>query len=383
MQNKWLFWFGYKRIQVDEEKSRRVLELFRKENILALAMPKGTFDISIFSFRKAKKLLCDNIVFIEQNDGGAFSLFTQLKKHIAIPIGIFIFLVMYLFLSHFVFDVRVEGNAYLTSEEIVEQLSETGLYVGARWKNLSFSEIEGRMLASSDDVAWLNIYRRGLVAYVMVKEKERVPDMSSEEGYANIVSAYDGVIEEVTVKEGSLAVEVGQSVKKGELLISAFDATGAPTYAKGEVYGRVYGTFSIFIPRTDTEIIRKEYVKVKKSVKIFNFFVNIFKNYGNLPQDYVIIEDKRRMMLSKDKPLPITLIDTYACLEVKNEVIREDDELIALAKEAHESAMVSYLSSGEIVFIRTHGEFCEDGYRMTSEICMLVNIGTEVPLPIS
>ena len=88
-------------------------------------------------------------------------------------------------------------------------------------------------------------------------------------------------------------------------------------------------------------------------------------------------------MLSKDKPLPITLMDTYACLEVKNEVIREDEELIALAKEAHESAMLSYLSSGEIIFVRTHGEFCEDGYRMVSEICMLIEIGTEVPLPVS
>ena len=83
-----------------------------------------------------------------------------------------------------------------------------------------------------------------------------------------IISVKDIPInEEITFKDGSPAVEVGQSVKKGELLISAFDQEGKPTYAKGEVYGRVYGTFSVFIPRTDTEIVRHEYVKVKKSIK--------------------------------------------------------------------------------------------------------------------
>ncbi|MBR2612214.1 MAG: sporulation protein YqfD [Clostridia bacterium] len=383
MQNKWLFLFGYKRIQLDEAKSHRVLELFRKGNIIARVLPGGIFEISIFSFRRAKRLLGDNFVFIEQGEGGLFSCIPFLGKHPAIPIGVLAFFLMYFFLSLFVFDVRIEGNASLTSEEIVEELSDAGLYVGARWKNIAFPEIEGRMLATSENVAWLNIYRRGLVAYVSVREKEKVPDAIQKDGYANIVSAYDAVIEEITFKDGSPAVEVGQSVKKGELLISAFDQEGKPTYAKGEVYGRVYGTFSVFIPRTDTEIVRHEYVKVKKSIKFLNFSINIFEKYRNLPQDYVIIEDKRRIMLSKDKPLPITLMDTYACLEVKNEVIREDEELIALAKEAHESAMLSYLSSGEIIFVRTHGEFCEDGYRMVSEICMLIEIGTEVPLPVS
>ena len=61
-------------------------------------------------------------------------------------------------------------------------------------------------------------------------------------------------------------------------------------------------------------------------------------------------------------------------------MVHTDEELISLAREAHESAMLSYISSGEIVFVKTQGEFTEDGYRMKSEICILTQIGEALPL---
>ncbi len=381
MQNKWFFYFGYVRIQLDPKDLKGCVTLLRKENIIAHFLADGRVDISIFHWKRAKRILRDKIVFNEQNIGGAFSVLSFLKKHIMALVAVLLFLSVYVILSFFVFDVRVEGNACFTSEEICEELTECGLYVGAKWKTLSFSEIESKMLSISDRVAWLNIYRRGGVAYVTVKEKERAKDKEIPSGYANIISNFDGVIEDISVKNGSASVAVGQSVKKGELLISSFDSQGLPTYAQGEVYARVYGTFSISVPRLDTESVKREYIPIKKSVKFFDFLINIFKKYGNLPKEYVIIEDRRRILLSKDKPLPITLLDTYALVETKEKVMRSDEELVAIAKEAHEGALLSYLSSGEIVFVRTRGEFTEDGYRMESEICMLTQIGVTVPLP--
>ena len=131
------------------------------------------------------------------------------------------------------------------------------------------------------------------------------------------------------------------------------------------------------------EIIKEERVLLKKIVNIFNFSINIFKNYGNLPEEYVIIEDKRRIMLSENKPLPITLTSSFAIVGETREVVRSDEELLVLAKQAHESAVLSYLSSAEIVFIQTQGEFVDDGYIMKSEICMLTQIGITIPVPIA
>ena len=382
MQNKWFFYFGYRRIQLMACDVRKCVELFRKENIIARFFTDTLVDVSVFSWKKAMKILENNIVFTEQKTGGLFSLFPFLKKQIPILLALFVSLVFYLFVSIFVFDVRVEGNEFLTAENVCEELNEAGLYVGAIWKNLSFSEIEAKLLGSSEDIAWLNIYRRGLVAYVTVKEKERTAEKTEPQGFANIVSNTDGVIEEIFLKNGSSAVVVGQTVKKGDVLISAFDAQGEPTYAQGEVYARVYGSFSVFIPRHETQIVDTKYILMRKTIKFLNFSINIFKNYGNLPQECDIIEDNRRILLSRDKQLPLTFIDAYAVVKEKTEVIHTDEELIALAKSAHEGALLSYLSSGEIVFVKTVGEFTAEGYLMKSEICMLTEIGLTVPLPV-
>ena len=282
--------------------------LLRREGVVARINDEGFADISVFQWKRAKRTLDGSVVFTVHSRGGAYARFRMLREHLAALVAIMLCVLIYGVASCFVFDVRIEGNMRLTNEQLAEELCEAGLYVGAPWKGLSFSEVEGRMLDSSDGVAWLNIYRRGNVAYVTVKEKEGAPDTVHGDGYANIISKFDAVIEEVALKRGSVAVENGQSVKKGELLISAFDAQGHPTYAEGEVYGRVYGSFSVFIPREERIETEKEYVLVEKTVNIFNFSINIFKKYGNLYKECDIIEGKRRIMLLKDKPLPITVI---------------------------------------------------------------------------
>ena len=248
MQNNWYFLLGYVRFYIEQEKLKKCIELLRRENVNAHFHPDGTVDVSIFHYKKAKRILKDDIVFIEQGVGGVYSVFCRMKSHIAILASIVCMLLLYLFLYQFVFDIRIEGNDYLTSEQVCEELSDAGLYIGARWGKISFSEVEGSVLVNSETISWLTIYRRGMVAYVTIKEKEAISQKQTFEGYANIVSRFDGVIEEISVKSGSSAVRVGDTVKKGELLISSFDSGGKPTYAQGEIYGRVYTTISIFIP---------------------------------------------------------------------------------------------------------------------------------------
>ena len=383
MQNKWFFYLGYVRVSFRKTELKLVLDLFHKEGIVARFLSDESVDVPIFFWKKAKKKLEDKVVFTEQKTGGIYALLPLMRRHIGVSISVPIALLFYLWISFFVFDVRIEGNEFLSKEKIAEELSVVGLYPGVRWNSLDYSEIENNLLTKAENISWVNIHRRGLVAYVTVKEKASVPQTEQKNGYANIVSEYDGVIEEITVRAGEPSVLVGQTVKKGELLISAFDAEGHPVYAEGEVYARVYGSFSVFIPRHDKEIIKEERVLLKKIVKIFNFSINIFKNYGNLPEEYVIIEDKRRIMLSENKPLPITLTSSFAIVGQTREVVRSDEELLVLAKQAHESAVLSYLSSAEIVFIQTQGEFVDDGYIMKSEICMLTQIGITIPVPIA
>ncbi len=380
MQHSILFLLGSKRIRVKKEELKTLLSLLKQANVTAKINEDAEVEIPILLWKKAKKAIGNNVVFYEQDVSGAYSSLFWMKKHPCVIVSIALIFSLYLLLSLYIFDVKIEGNVECSTDLLLEELAAGGLSFGEQWRDVNFSEVENAILLSSDNIAWVNINRRGLVAYVTVKEKEGAEKEPKPEGYTNIVSVADGVIEDITVTSGSAAVDVGMTVKKGQLLISAFNHDGEPTYAEGYVSARVYGTFSVFIPRSESVVNETEYKLVKKTVNIFNFSINIFKNYGNFDKEYDIIEDSRRILLAKGKPLPVFLCDEYLVIEKTEEVTHTDEELIRIAERAHQSALVGMLSGAELLSVSTKGYFTDEGYVMESSICMLKEIGEAVPL---
>lgn len=380
MQNKWLLLLGYQRVSLDKKDLKTALAILKKEKIGAYASADGELRIPLYLWKRARNALCNKVVLINQSVGGAAGIALKLKAHLGAVAALILFFTIYLLSSRYVFDVRIEGNEIYTSEALLEEIRESGVYVGARWDEMNLSRAESQILALSDRIAWVNINRRGLVAYVTLREREGAEDEGEGGGYTNIVSRFDGVVEDITVEHGSAAVEIGSTVKRGDLLISAFDESGKPTHAGGSISARVWGEISVFIPREEEITVQKEYRTVKKGIKILNFFANIFKNYRNLPSEYDIIESERQILLAKGKALPIKLYSEYAVIDRKETVVHTDDELILLARRAHESALLGYLADAELVSIRTSASFSDGGYTVRSQICMLKEIGESVPL---
>jgi hypothetical protein len=83
-------------------------------------------------------------------------------------------------------------------------LSHCGLEVGCRWNSLDRSEVEADVLSEYPSIAWININRRGTVAYVEIIERKKGEIQNSEQkrGYANLVASESCVIEEITVTRG-------------------------------------------------------------------------------------------------------------------------------------------------------------------------------------
>ena len=111
-------------------------------------------------------------------------------------------------------DIRIEGCDESYSDEIRKELTACGFSVGSSWSETDLGELEIEFLSKSQNVSWLNINRRGTVAYVTVLEKQ-VHEEEKKEGYSNIIAECDAIIEEITVIHGVASVKVGDSVKKG------------------------------------------------------------------------------------------------------------------------------------------------------------------------
>ena len=284
---------------------------------------------------------------------------------------------LFLFLNSLVWDVRVEGCESGRESEILAELDSAGLSVGKSWRSIDKGEIEAKVLSSSDTVSWLNVNRRGTVAYVKVIDKviNDLPEQPS--GFANVVAERDCIIEQITVKRGVAMVKAGESVRKGQLLISGVIPTelgGGYCYAEGSVVGRYTDTVSVTVSADVTE---REYTDTSVgafSIKIFVFSINIFKKYRNFPDSCDIIERTKDIELM-NKRLPIRF--AYSELRHFNEYQRHlsHSELTERAADELHGRLLDTLSSAELVSVSTDGEFTDGGYTMQAYAVVRAEVG--------
>ena len=223
---------GYRRISFCREDMGKVVAALLRSG-LGAAIDGGS-SISV-PLRRVKHY-CNALSEIDISVGeicglpGAIGALTARRWLLA---GILISTLFYLFSFSFVWDVRISGNEEYSDSDVLSELEAVGLYSGASWYSLSRDEVENRLLETSDNIGWINVNRRGAVAYVRVREKHLPSDVIDAGGYSNIVASEACVIEQITVRSGVAAVEVGDTVKAGDILISGIVSTFAVKAEQG------------------------------------------------------------------------------------------------------------------------------------------------------
>ena len=373
------FLFGGKRFRVDKGDVSRVAGRFISLGLTAKFSGDGEFTVPLFRLKKYRSAL-SGIEYTEEEIKCLPAFAINLSKRRGILAALLIVSVYMIFSSLFVWDVRVSGNEEVPTAAVEEELAAAGLSVGASWRSLSFSEVERSTLEKSEKIGWLNINRRGNVAYVTVKEKT-VYEQSDDSGlYSNLVASRDCVIEEITVKQGIAHVKAGDTVKAGQLLISGVipaELGGGFVRAEGEILGSFSEEISVEVPRRESFKSYGEEKLLSVRVKIFKFSINIFKNYRKSNNDCVIIEDVKECTVLGKYRLPFGIYKTYSADVAVNERTYSDKELLTVASSRLAKLRIMKLSDSELIKIRTYGEFTDGGYRMASTVSQLKDVGEE------
>lgn len=170
-------------------------------------------------------------------------LITPYMHRPGVPLGVLIFIVTIWFLSQFVWFIELPKNLSAeTAQLIEEQLYEAGLRPGALRSHLSGSVIADELTMRIPDISWAGVNIIGSNVTVDAKELkgELVPtDRSTPR---NLIASCSGTVESVLCTSGQAVVAKGDSIAKGELLISGVveydDASVHFVYAEGEVTAR-------------------------------------------------------------------------------------------------------------------------------------------------
>lgn len=217
---------GVVTVQIEGFFTERFINLCKINNIKiwdVRNIVKGVmrFKINIKDFKKlrkiSKKTKCK--VLIKEKKGVYFTLFKYRKRKIVFVL-LFLVLIFSISFSTFVWNIEVIGNETISKEEIIDNLKESGLFIGKSKIGLDKKDIVNNFRTKSSDVSWAGLEIDGTRAIIKVVEKTRIDENNVQKiNPGDIVATKSGVITKIVAEKGTSKCKVMDYVEKGNVLV--------------------------------------------------------------------------------------------------------------------------------------------------------------------
>ena len=197
-----------------------------------------------------RSAMCD-MEIIEEH--GFFHTFRGLFRRPLLLCGLLLAAACAVAVPKFVLFYEVEGNERVPEAVILRELKELGVGFGTYGPKIKPQEIKNQILNRIPELQWITVQQSGMCAKVIVRERPETEPVYDRKTPTNVIAAESGVITSVSCMEGNCLCTVGQAVKKGELLVSAYrdlEFTTQVTAALAEIYAETIRTETSVLPKT-------------------------------------------------------------------------------------------------------------------------------------
>lgn len=231
-------------------------------------------------------------------------------KRPILTFGLFFLFLLSLRLPSRVLVVEIEGNSSIPSAQIAQAAASCGIRFGASREQVRSEKVKNALLAALPQLQWAGVNTYGCRAVITVRERASLNENDSDKQVSSIVAACDGIVREMTVEKGNALCVVGQAVKKGEVLISAYTDCGIcirATHAQGQIYADTRRTLTAVMPTDYTRRTRICASGTNYSLIIGKKRINLQKNSGNSDGRCAKIYEQFYLTLPGGYQLPIAL----------------------------------------------------------------------------
>lgn len=290
-----------------------------------------------------------------------------------------IFILITAVFSLFVWSVEIEGGNPALQKKVKTVLSENGVQKGALKSKIDRYDIKRIAITQIDELAWMWVDIKGTSAKVKISPRKEKPELLEINEPSDVISLYDGVIDNMQVYCGIPLFKEGMTVEKGQLLVTGVlrsENENIPTYyhhARADILLRINKEKTVVIPKKT--VIMKP-TGNKKTAFSINFKKNNVKfslNSGISYADYDKIEETTKLPF-----LPVSFSRiTYR----EATVIREDTDINA-ETEKHRQKFLKTLEKEniEVINLTTDNEDSADSIRVTFKAEGLVRADKEIPI---
>ena len=285
----------------------------------------------------------------------------------------------------FVWHIDVRGNETVPTGAVLRAMEEVGAGIGSFWPRFHGEQLKTELLLRMEDVQWVAVNFGSGGAEVVLRERRKVPKVIDNDAPYHVVAARDGVVARLSVKQGQPVVGVGDTVEKGQTLISGAPASTMGTvrtvHALGSVQGRTQHSLTVKIP---IETLGKRYVG-HRSLKISMIFgrrrVNFYRNSSILGDTCDTITMDFPMCMKDVFSLPVRLSVQRCEFWEHVSVNGEERSMEERGREILHAALAEGLGDdGSIVAEHYAGQTDADAMTVTVLAECLEELGVEVPI---
>ncbi|TBL67606.1 sporulation protein YqfD [Paenibacillus thalictri] len=356
---------GYVHIELKGSRLHELINSMAQKqlNVWDIGFVEGTsvrLHISLGDFFRLRPLLkqTGSRVHVLARYGLPF-LLDKLGKRKFFVAGLIGFVIGIYMLSSVIWQVRVEGNATMATEAILQAAKQTGIYQ-LQWKyRLKDPDVLARQLQSAlPDAAWVGVEIHGTHVVIKVVES-KLPDQKPLSSPRHLVASKNALITSIFADKGKPLVKVNTYVRKGDILISGIigdDVNRQAVVASGKVKGLVWYTPQIESPlahyyQVYTGAVKKRFYLVigGRALQLYGFGKPSFEQYESVPELHELKLGnwtlpvgwlKERVMEKKlvEQPVDPKLAKQYGLEQARNEILTAagSDAKVVSEKILHE-----------------------------------------------
>ncbi len=276
-----------------------------------------------------------------------------------------------LLLPCFVFFYEVEGNETIPEQRILRALNGSEIGFGTYGPYIYPRRARDRVIADIPELQWLTIVQNGCRAKVVVREREQAPALEARKGFANVIASRSGIITKQAVYLGQPLCKVGDTVSKGEVLVSGvvdLERTYLLEPANAEIFARTWRQIAACIP---TSYRDKSAVSGQKKCLWLVFGGRRIKIFGNSGISYGSCDkmiSTKTVTLPQGLQLPISVVtETFCLYEDHTTQMKQSDAERILTAYAEEMTNLQ-MKAGQILGKSGQMEKGKGQYLLTSTL---------------
>ncbi len=383
-----LRWFyGWARVEAEGGFPERLLNRMAQKGVRVWGVRLQGERIRFYCFardyralRECARYACVRMRVVRKR--GLPFIINRYRHHKGLLVGAAVYAAVLILLAPRIWAIDVVGCSDDIAGEVLQQVADMGVTVGARMADIDIKGIEITGLSRLPMLSWITVNPSGNVARVEVTVRQDKPPILDLSEPSDMIAVRDGRVISMRVVSGQSCVLVGEGVGVGTVLISGrveSEEMGVRLYRSyGEVWAETARQITVTVPMVYERAVASSPAILRPTLTFLGWQLPL---YADVPLgDEYQRSERAHFLTSNGLRLPLGVTNTYYVPIEYVRTARTPTQAQRLAQQQllqREQELFADIQFTEV----SRQETLDSGeYRLTVQYTCVENIAEEVPL---